>query len=475
MKHTSVGARLFLSVVTIFLFFFITFIIIQQEREHESQVRYLHTRLQDYNRHMEEMLSMEKDTAMLAVEKYVSAHPLPNLRVTIIASDGSIIYDNIERNTASMANHLNRKEVEEALAKGHGHAISRKSKTLGRSYFYSATYFPHRQLIIRTALPYGDTSAEIFEEDNSFLWFSLFMIVILCFVLYHFTSRLGKNISNLRRFAYKADHNQSLNHSDIAGFPDDELGEIAERIVKIYKRLEHTRGEQQRLKRELTQNIAHELKTPIASIMGYLETMKDNPQMAETTRQQFIERSYNQARRLTSLLQDISTLNRMDDAPVTEHNIELTDINAIVARIQNETNLQLQQKRMTFCNQLPDNIRVEGVPSLLYSIFRNLTDNAINYSGEGTTILLTAESTASEFIFRFSDNGIGVPPEHLSRIFERFYRIDKGRSREMGGTGLGLAIVKNAVILHGGQICASNASGGGLVFEFSLRREKSEE
>ncbi len=475
MRHSSVAARLFLSVVAIFLFFCLTFIIMQHDRERDSRVKHLHTRLQDYNCHMEEMLSLQADTGMQAVEKYVSAHPLPNLRVTIISPDGTILYDNIERNTSSMDSHRDRKEVEEALSAGQGYTISRKSKTLGRPYFYSATYFPGRNCIIRTALPFGDTASEIFADDKSFLWVSLIMIILLSLVLYQFTHRLGKNIAHLRRFAYKADHNQSLNHSDIADFPDDELGEIAERIVKVYKRLEHTRGEQQRLKRELTQNIAHELKTPTASIMGYLETIKDNPQMAETTRQQFIERSYNQARRLTSLLQDISTLNRMDDTPVMEHNIEQTDINAIVARIQSETNLQMQQKRMKFDNLLPENIRIEGVPTLLYSIFRNLTDNAISYSGEGTTIRLTASDTASEWNFRFSDNGIGVRPEHLPRLFERFYRVDKGRSREMGGTGLGLAIVKNAVILHGGQICASNASGGGLVFEFCLRKTNGED
>ncbi len=474
MKHTSVGARLFLSVVTIFLFFCITFIILQQERERESRVKYLHARLQDYNRHMEEMLALSPGNELPAIENYVNSHPLPNLRVTIIRTDGNVIYDNMQRDISSMTNHLNRKEVEEALNKGQGYAISRKSKTLGRSYFYSATSFPEQKRIIRTAIPYGDTSSEIFADDNGFLWFALFMISLLCLVLYHFTSRLGKNITNLRKFAYKADHGQTLNHADIADFPDDELGEIAERIVKIYKRLEHTKAEQQRLKRELTQNIAHELKTPTASIMGYLETIKENPQMDASTRTQFLERSYNQARRLTSLLLDISTLNRMDDAPDMTHSMEAASINAIVARIQNEAHLQLQEKRMTFENLLPPDVTIEGVPSLLYGIFRNLTDNAIAYSGEGTTIRLTATSTPSEWNFRFSDNGIGVRPEHLPRLFERFYRVDKGRSRGMGGTGLGLAIVKNAVILHGGQICASNASGGGLLFEFSLRKQNSQ-
>lgn len=155
----------------------------------------------------------------------------------------------------------------------------------------------------------------------------------------------------------------------------------------------------------------------------------------------------------------------------------------MVQNIQKETALQLQQKHMTFDNRLPDNIVVRGNQSLLYSVFRNLTDNAIAYAGEGTTITLTAqrpdayivesdmsdEDGSAKWAFTFADNGVGVSAEHLPRLFERFYRVDKGRSRKMGGTGLGLAIVKNAVLLHGGTIRVSQNEGGGLKFEFSLK------
>ena len=131
---------------------------------------------------------------------------------------------------------------------------------------------------------------------------------------------------------------------------------------------------------------------------------------------------------------------------------------------------------MTFCNHLQPNIVVRGSTSLLYSVFRNLTDNAIAYAGVGTTITINAELSSNKMFddhrkwhFTFSDNGVGVAPEHLPRIFERFYRVDKGRSRKMGGTGLGLAIVKNAVLLHGGTISVHNNEQGGLCFEFTLR------
>lgn len=226
---------------------------------------------------------------------------------------------------------------------------------------------------------------------------------------------------------------------------------------------------QNEMRRQLTQNIAHELKTPVASILGYTDTIIENPDIREETRMQFVLRTNAQARRLTALLQDISTLNRMDYAPdmLTKERI---DISAMMADITEETALAVESKQMRLNNYMPEDVTIRGSWSLVYSIFRNLVDNAVNYAGEKTVIELSAEDQGSHWAFTFRDNGVGVPAEHLPRIFERFYRVDKGRSRQMGGTGLGLAIVKNAVLLHGGQITASNADGGGLQFDFTLKK-----
>ena len=223
-----------------------------------------------------------------------------------------------------------------------------------------------------------------------------------------------------------------------------------------------------RMRRELTQNIAHELKTPVASILGLTETILDNPAMGDATRRQFLEKSRAQAERLTALLQDISTLNRMDYA-ADVLSMERVDVSVLFGDIVQETALALQRKQMTLRNCLPQGIIVHGNTSLIYSIFRNLTDNAVNYAGEDSTIEVSAKDTGTHWQFTFADNGIGIAQEHLPCIFERFYRIDKGRSRSLGGTGLGLAIVKNAVLLHCGTITAS--SDGGLTFVFTLKKE----
>ena len=229
-------------------------------------------------------------------------------------------------------------------------------------------------------------------------------------------------------------------------------------------------AKENQMRRELTQNIAHELKTPVASILGYTDTILDNPQMSAETQRQFIERTNAQAHRLTALLQDISTLNRMDYA-AHQLTMERTDVSAIVSDVAQETAIALEKRHMTLSNCLPQHIVIKGNPSLIYSIFRNLVDNAINYAGEGTTVEICAEQNDDYWAFRFCDNGVGIDEEHLPRIFERFYRIDKSRSRSLGGTGLGLAIVKNAVLLHGGTITARLAEKGGLEFELTLKRK----
>ncbi|MCH4146882.1 MAG: ATP-binding protein [Prevotella sp.] len=469
MKRISVGQRLYIGVIAVFLLFAIAFIIFQQAREKHYKVEMLNLKLQDYNARMDESLHFIGKKDEKTLQKFVDRHFLPNLRVTLIDKKGRVFFDNLRKDYSKFSNHSNRPEVRQALAQGSGSVVDRNSTTIRGDFFYSATYFPSDGYIIRSALPYNSYLSKSLQADRHYLWFAIIAIIILVLLLYRFTNRLGKNITKLRIFANRADHNESLEVEDLIDFPNDELGEIAEKIIKIYKRLQTTREEQNVLKRQLTQNVAHELKTPVASIQGYLETIQENPNIDEATKEQFLDRCYAQSKRLTALLQDISTLNRMDDAPDIKDFTEV-DISTMVKNIIKDTSLEMASKKMNFINHLPDGIILKGNQSLLYSVFRNLTDNAIAYAGIGTTITLEAKEEERMWQFAFMDNGVGVPKEHLSRLFERFYRVDKGRSRKMGGTGLGLAIVKNAVILHGGTISVKNNPNGGLRFDFALKK-----
>ena len=463
-SKSKVGRQLYFMVLAVFLVFAVSFIVFQQAREKQYKISSLTMKLEGYNALVEQALSSGKD-----VDSFVSNHHYKDWRVTLVRPDGKVVYDNMRKDYAHFANHAKREEIVQALRKGQGSSVDRMSKTMNQDYFYVASYYPKDSIIIRSALPYNNDLSKSLQADQHYIWFAVIAVILLTVVLWRFISRLGQNITKLRIFAYKADHGESLEIEDLANFPNDELGEIAERIIKMYKRIQATRKEQDILKRQLTQNIAHELKTPVASIQGYLETVIDNPHINEETKDQFLHRCYAQSERLTSLLRDISTLNRLDDGS-DMIDFEAVDITLMVADIMKETALQRQENKMTVDNLLPEHIVVKGNRSLLYSVFRNLTDNAIAYAGEGTAITLEGKEQGNKWHFIFRDNGQGVPQEHLARLFERFYRVDKGRSRKMGGTGLGLAIVKNAVLLHGGTIRVTNLPEGGLKFEFTIRK-----
>lgn len=238
--------------------------------------------------------------------------------------------------------------------------------------------------------------------------------------------------------------------------------------MSMYDKLRDSEEDKTRLKRQLTQNVAHELKTPVSSIQGYLETIVSSPDIDNETKDKFIQRCYAQSRRLSSLLADISTLNKLDDAP-QGYEFENVNILDLLQTIQKDVSMQMEENNVTFRALVEPDVVVSGNPSLLYSIFRNLTDNSIAYGGDGVTVTVQILSFDSSFYtFSFSDSGPGVAPEHVTHLFERFYRVDKGRSRKMGGTGLGLAIVKNSVLLHRGAISVRLGAAGGLEFIFTL-------
>ena len=243
---------------------------------------------------------------------------------------------------------------------------------------------------------------------------------------------------------------------------------LEEGRMSMYDQLQNAEEDKNRLKRQLTQNVAHELKTPVSSIQGYLETIVSDPGMDEEVKNHFIQRCFIQSQRLSSLLQDISTLNKLDDAPGS-YEREPVNILTLFNMILSDVAQKLKEKNITVRTLIGPEVVVTGSHSLLYSIFRNLTDNAIAYAGEGVTVTVQILSEDENYYtFSFADNGVGVAAGHLPHLFERFYRVDKGRSRKLGGTGLGLAIVKNAVLLHHGSISVRLAQTGGLEFIFSL-------
>ncbi len=227
---------------------------------------------------------------------------------------------------------------------------------------------------------------------------------------------------------------------------------------------------EKKLKQQMTSNIAHELKTPVSSILGYLETIL-NTKMDDEKMKFFLERSYIQSQRLSSLIQDISLLNKIEEASDL-FEIETVNVKEIVELVLSDLHIKIEEQNITVITDISDKLQIQGNRSVFFSIWRNLLENSVNHAGDGVTVTMKNYLEDANYLyFTFSDNGTGIPDKHLTRIFERFYRIDNGRSRSMGGTGLGLAIVKNGVLFHKGDISAKNLKTGGIEFMFSVSKK----
>ncbi len=246
-------------------------------------------------------------------------------------------------------------------------------------------------------------------------------------------------------------------------------------------RLRHEAAEEQRrnrqLKQEMTSNIAHELKTPVSSIRGYLEILLGDHAIDEERRRHYLERSYRQTLRLSDLIQDVSLINKAEESSDLFPKEDL-DVNTIAHEAFDDLSDKATAAGITLENCLPEQMPIHGNRELLYAIFRNLTENAVAYAGEGCHVIIETYQlpttnyqlpSQNTYHIHLYDTGRGVPDADLARLFDRFVRIDEGRSRQNGGTGLGLSIVKHAVLFHGGEIYAKNRPEGGLEFFFSLK------
>lgn len=471
----SYHRRLFLLLLTFSWTLVACFITFQYSREKRFKAERLDARLQLFNLRLLDALGEG-----VMPDEFIGGHPIPydDLRITVIDDSGRVLFDN-SADSLPAANHSGRPEVAEALAKGTGYTIHRHSESTHRYYFYSA--MRGDGIVVRSAVPYSVSLREVLAADREFLWFMLGVTLLMSIAAYFTTRRLGHNITRLNEFAERAERGEQIDGQAI--FPHDELGDISNHIIRLYARLQrttadrdrehalalHEEQEKIRIKKQLTNNINHELKTPVAAIQGYLETLLSNPGLTTDKRTEFLRKSCAQVERLRHLLSDVSTITRMDEGSqlICKEPVVLNDL---IGEVKADMELRPEGQRLRVNCNFPGPVEIEGNPSLLGSIFRNLADNAAAYSGGRDIFIRLLAETPETYTILFADNGIGVDEEHLPHLFERFYRIDKGRSRKLGGTGLGLSIVRNAVVIHGGTITVRNGERGGLEFVFTLQK-----
>lgn len=236
-------------------------------------------------------------------------------------------------------------------------------------------------------------------------------------------------------------------------------------IIKDVTKTEKTR----QLKQEMTNNIAHELRTPVTSLRGYLETL-NSQSLPHDKQMQFIDRAYHQALRLSNLIDDVSLISKMEEAS-SQFTMEKVNLSRLIDDVRIDLADKLKENDILLSVFVKDDLVINGNYTLLFSIFRNLMDNSISYAGQHVSIEINNYMEDNDYVyFTYYDTGAGVGEQHLSRLFERFYRVNEGRTRDSGGSGLGLSIVKNAVLFHKGEIQVKNRLTGGLEFFFTLKK-----
>ena len=454
--------RIFVTVLALCWVLVGVFMLLQYRREKEFKASLLDARLQMHNDRIIEDLRLGQ-----RIEEIVAriGAPVEDLRVTLIDRDGNVLYDNGKHTLHPQTNHNDRPEIRAARAAGAGHAVARLSESDEVNYFYSAR-LGDNGLVVRSAAPYTHSLTDFLKADRSLLWMMTALTLAMSLAVFLSTRKISLSITRLHRFAERAERGERIYNDE--AFPNDELGSIASNIVQLYAQRDeqHSKAlrleqEKIRLKKQLTNNINHELKTPVASILLCLDLLDDHPELAAEKQREFMDKIRLNTQRLNALLKDVSTITRMDEGAGLIEKEEL-DLTALIREVVEEERLRTA---MQISLELPP-LTICGNRLLLESIFRNLIDNAIAYSG-ATELRIAADAAGA---FTVSDNGCGIDAEHLPHLFERFYRVDKGRSRAAGGTGLGLSIVRNAVAIHGGDIRVESV--GGLSYTFRLKVHK---
>ena len=386
-------------------------------------------------------LKAETDLAAHGVEhegiSYINDLEQTDYRITWIAANGDVLYDS-QSDTSGMENHLEREEVRDAMANGSGES-SRYSTTMTTKLLYCAQRLQDGSVVRLSISQY--TTLTLFLGMLQPMVFVLAVALLLALIMARrISDRIVEPLNNLDFNELEA---------------DDVYNEISPLINKINMQQNQLHSDQielektEQIRREFTANVSHELKTPLHTISGYAELIKDGLVREEDIKP-FAGKIYSETYRMTQLVDDIIELTKLDEGA---KNMQKTmcDLNDI-ARNAIEALMPFATEKDVSIYLCGINSPMNAVPQLIYGIVYNLCDNAIKYNHEGGTVTVTVSEDRRYSILTVADNGIGIPKEHQNRIFERFYRVDKSHSKDVGGTGLGLSIVKHSAKIHNADI-----------------------
>ena len=362
-----------------------------------------------------------------------------DIRVTLIKSDGTVIYDN-EADTTTMENHFERPEVKQAVTYGNG-SSSRNSETIGEKIYYYAVKLNNGS-ILRMSQP---TKVIMYMVLTIM---PIVIIILICIIAVSFVS--AKHLTK-----YILD---PINEVDINNIGK---AEIYDELKPFFARIANQNAEKEKtekIRREFTANVSHELKTPLHSISGYAELLK-NGMVKDDDVAPFSKKIYSEAQRMIQLIDDIINLSHLDEGAddMKREDVDLyTLAENAVSSVENEA-----QNADVAIELTGETAVVNGISQLLFGMIYNLCDNAVKYNRAGGKVSVDVRNNEDSVILTVSDTGIGIPEEHKERVFERFYRVNKSHSKEVGGTGLGLSIVKHSAMIHNAKITLNSVLNEG--------------
>ena len=383
-------------------------------------------------------------------EEDINELNLENFRVTLINSDGTVKYDS-NAQIGMMDNHGNRPEVQKAFESGEGNA-TRRSDTLDKNTFYYAIRMKDGS-VLRVAKETNSILSVLYSSLPIILFIAV-LLFLLCMILAHFlTKKLVKPIEDL---ANNLDAEEKINmYSELVPF----MNTIHKQHEDILKSA--------RIRQDFTANVSHELKTPLTSISGYSELI-ENGMATDEDITRFAHEIHKNSSRLLTLINDIIRLSELDttDAKSSFEKVNLYQIASTCVNML-QVNAENHNVRLTFWGEFCE---VYSTKEMMEELLYNLCDNAIRYNYENGTVHVTVKKIDDNVILTVKDTGIGIPIEHQERIFERFYRVDKSRSKSTGGTGLGLAIVKHIVAQSDAKMELHSEVGKGTQVIITFRK-----